>query len=163
MTNIKQAITPGDIETVAQLADTIWREHYIPIVGKPQIDYMLDKFQSAQAISNQIQNGYEYYMMLYKDQPVGYLAFVKEEEALFLSKIYVLKNFRGKKIGKKAMDFIEEKAREYHKSKVRLTVNINNVNSIEAYTKLGFRNAGPLVTDIGEGFIMDDYEFVKEL
>lgn len=163
MTEIKQATTAEDIETVAKLADTIWREHYIPIVGKPQIDYMLEKFQSASAMNQQIANGYEYYTMFYDHKPVGYLAIVKEEQALFLSKIYVLKEFRGKKIGKQAMKFIETKAREYQKPKIRLTVNINNVDSIEAYTKLGFRNVGPLVTDIGQGFIMDDYELIKEV
>lgn len=163
MIEIKQANTLKDIETVSQLADTIWREHYIPIVGKPQIDYMLDKFQSANAMTEQIAGGYEYYTMFYDQNPVGYLAIVKEDLALFLSKIYVLKEFRGKKIGKQAMQFIEEKAKAYNKPKIRLTVNINNVNSIEAYTKLGFRNVGPLVTDIGEGFIMDDYELVKEV
>ena len=161
MIDIKQVVANTDIDNVVQLADSIWREHYIPIVGKPQIDYMLENFQSASAISEQIENGYEYYLMLYNEKEVGYLAILQEKLALFLSKIYVLKSFRGLKIGKQAMAFIETKARTYQKSEIRLTVNIHNINSIEAYTKLGFRNAGPQVTDIGSGFIMDDYLLVK--
>ena len=50
MINIKSANTISDYQQIESLADTIWREHYIPIVGKPQIDYMLDKFQSLRAI-----------------------------------------------------------------------------------------------------------------
>ena len=29
--------------------------------------------------------------------------------------------------------------------------------------KLGFKNVGPLVTDIGNGFVMDDYQMEKAL
>lgn len=146
---------------IAKLADVIWREHYIPIVGKPQIDYMLDKYQSAIAIEEQIKNGFEYFLITYEKEPVGYLSIKKEAESLFLSKIYVLSSYRGKKIGKVAMTFIEEKAKSYQLKKIRLTVNINNTNAIKAYEKLRFVNVGPLVTDIGNGFVMDDYQMIK--
>jgi ribosomal protein S18 acetylase RimI-like enzyme len=42
-----------------------------------------------------------------------------------------------------------------------LTVNKNNVNAIKAYEKMGFRNVGSLVQDIGDGFVMDDYAMEK--
>ena len=61
------------------------------------------------------------------------------------------------------MDFIESKAKHYQLKTIRLTVNINNVNAIKAYEKLGFKNVGPLVTDIGNGFVMDDYQMEKAL
>lgn len=163
MTEIKKANTKSDFEVIAQLADTIWREHYIPIVGKPQIEYMLDKYQSSDAITSQMIQGYEYFIIHYDSNAVGYISIKKEEDALFLSKIYVLSTYRGKKIGKAAILFIEEKANEYHLYSIRLTVNINNINSIKAYEKLGFINVGPLVTDIGNGFVMDDYEMIKKL
>ncbi|WP_298236737.1 GNAT family N-acetyltransferase [uncultured Algibacter sp.] len=163
MIEFRKANTKSNFEVIAQLADTIWREHYIPIVGKPQIDYMLDKYQSTEAIASQVQDGYEYFMIHYNSNTVGYISIKKEEAALFLSKIYVLSSYRGKKIGKSAMFFIEEKANAYHLNSIRLTVNINNINSIKAYEKLGFINVGPLVTDIGSGFVMDDYEMIKKL
>ncbi|GAA4952879.1 hypothetical protein GCM10023314_28020 [Algibacter agarivorans] len=163
MIEIAIANTTPDFLQIETLADTIWREHYIPIVGKPQIDYMLDKFQSAEAIEQQIIDGFEYFVLNYDKTPVGYISIRKENKALFLSKIYVLSSCRGKKIGKTAMLFIEEKAKDYQLKKIRLTVNINNTNSIKAYEKLGFKNVGPLITDIGNGFVMDDYEMVKVL
>ncbi len=163
MIEIAIANTTPDYLQIETLADIIWREHYIPIVGKPQIDYMLDKFQSAEAIEQQIIDGFEYFVLNYDKTPVGYISIRKENKALFLSKIYVLSSCRGKKIGKIAMLFIEEKAKDYQLKKIRLTVNINNTNSIKAYEKLGFKNVGPLITDIGNGFVMDDYEMVKVL
>ena len=44
------------IETVVELAKEIWTEHYVPIIGIEQVEYMLAKSQSFDAISNQIAN-----------------------------------------------------------------------------------------------------------
>ena len=163
MIDIKIATSQSDYLLIETLADKIWREHYIPITGIAQVEHMLKKYQSAQAIAIQISEGFQYYIFNYKETPVGYLAILKEEQSLFLSKIYVLSNYRGKKIGKTAMQFIEAKTKAFNCTKIKLTVNKNNVNSIGAYGKLGFKNLGPVVKDIGEGFIMDDFLFEKEL
>ena len=163
MINIKAANTISDYKNIADIAEVIWREHYIPIVGKPQIDYMLQKFQSASAIEKQVEDGFEYFTIYFEDTAIGYLSIKQEEKALFLSKIYVLTSHRGKKIGKAAMQFVENKTKIYQKERIRLTVNINNTNAIKAYEKLGFINVGTLVADIGNGFVMDDYQMVKEI
>lgn len=159
----REARDPRDFVQTAGLADIIWREHYTTIIGKAQVDYMLAHFQSAEAISNQIAGGMVYYLMLKEDRPVGYLAIQKRGQELFLSKIYLLREYRGLGMGKAAMDFIVEKARELGCDRVALTVNKNNDRSIKAYTKMGFENKGALVTDIGGGFVMDDYRMVRIL
>tara|TARA_R110002049_G_scaffold304526_3_gene499867 strand:+ start:5334 stop:5858 length:525 start_codon:yes stop_codon:yes gene_type:complete len=163
MIAINQANKTCDFEVIERLADTIWRKHYIPIVGKPQIDYMLDKFQSVKAMEEQVATGYEYYTVFYEELPVGYMSVKPESEYFFLSKIYVLSAYRGKGIGKTMMLFIEEKAKTYNLNKIRLTVNKYNINSIKAYEKMGFKNVRELVQDIGNGFVMDDFELVKML
>ncbi len=160
---IKQANKTYEFEIIEKLADTIWREHYIPIVGKPQIDYMLDKFQSVKAIKEQAVNKYAYYTVFYEELPIGYLSIKPELEYLFLSKIYILIDYRGKGFGKNIMDFVSEKAKTFSLNKIRLTVNKYNINSIKAYEKMGFKNIRELVQDIGNGFIMDDFELVKEI
>ncbi|GAA4304218.1 GNAT family N-acetyltransferase [Aestuariibaculum suncheonense] len=161
MIEIIEAIAEQDFLMTETLADTIWREHYIPLVGKPQIDYMLEKFQSAKAMQQQVAEGMTYFNLFYNQNPVGYIAIKPETECLFLSKIYVLKDCRGKGIAKIAMQFVEEQAKTYGLKCIRLTVNINNHIAITAYEKLGFINSGPIVADIGNGFIMDDYEMRK--
>ncbi|MCR8669348.1 GNAT family N-acetyltransferase [Aestuariibaculum sp. M13] len=163
MIDIQTASTHQDFKTIESLADIIWREHYIPIVGKPQIDYMLEKFQSAEAIKQQALEGMKYFTLVYSGVPVGYIAIKPEEGVLFLSKIYVLKDYRGKGIAKSAMQFVENKAKDFDLKTIRLTVNINNEIAIKAYEKLGFINAGPIVADIGNGFIMDDYLMKKKV
>lgn len=163
MIEISKAQTELDYSIIEQLADTIWREHYIPFLGKPQIDYMLDKFQTVKAIESQINEGFEYFVITFKKKPVGYIAIKKETDALFLSKIYVLNTQRGQGIGKAAMQFVETKAKSYHLKAISLTVNKYNHNTIKAYEKLGFTNLGSIVIDIGNGFVMDDYKMLKML
>ncbi|MFV0540423.1 MAG: GNAT family N-acetyltransferase [Aestuariibaculum sp.] len=163
MIAILPAVSKSDFKTISQLAQIIWKEHYYPITGKAHINYMLEKFQSVQAIEDQINTGMAYFILMYKCTPVGYTAFKLEKNDLFLSKLYVLKSYRGKQIGKTAMGFVEKKAKASKLKVIRLTVNVNNTNSIRAYKKMGFKNQGALLTDIGEGFVMDDHEMVKVL
>lgn len=164
MIEITIANTKPDYILIEELADVIWRKHYIPITGIGQVEHMLKKYQSAGAIAKQVvEEGFEYFMLTFNKEPVGYISIKNEGEVLFLSKIYVLSEFRGKKIGKTAMQFIEDKAKNYQLKTIMLTVNKNNTNAIKAYEKLGFVNVRALVKDIGNGYVMDDYQMEKQI
>ena len=163
MIEIKKANTTFDYSQIETLANTIWRDHYISVIGKPQVDYMLAKFQSVDAIAEQIEKGAEYFKIEYKKTSVGYLAIKKETDTLFLSKFYVLSDYRGKGIGKQAMSFIFEQAARHQLNQIKLTVNKDNSASIKIYEKLGFIKADKILIDIGNGFVMDDYLMVKEI
>ncbi len=163
MVNIVPVNSREEISITADLAHTIWTEHYTPIIGAEQVAYMLDKFQSAGAIQDQIGQGIEYYLIMYQDKSVGYFSFNAEDQFLFLSKFYVSKSVRGRGIGKAAMLFIEGQAGALGLQKIRLTVNKYNSKSITAYEKMGFTNIDSIVQDIGNGFEMDDYILEKEL
>lgn len=163
MIRFTKAIHKEQFQLIATLANTIWREHYIPIIGKPQVEYMLQKFQSANAIAHQIEEKFEYYIIQLTDADVGYFSIKKEGKSLFLSKIYIQKSNRNLGIGKLTMQFIEDRAKNLDCHTLTLTVNKNNTNSIEAYKKLGFINRGAVVKDIGNNFLMDDYHMDKTL
>lgn len=159
--NIEKVSTESQIETVARLAHEIWNQHFVPIIGQAQVDYMLDKFQSKRAIAEQIENGYSYYLLKAGSDYVGYTGIYPREGELFLSKLYIRASERGKGFGRKAIEFLVELARERGLGKITLTVNKYNTDTIEAYEKLGFANLGVLVQDIGGGFVMDDYKMEK--
>lgn len=118
---------------------------------------MVDKFQSVPAISEQIKNGFQYYLVI-KENPIGYLSIKTEVDTLFISKIYLEKSERGKGYGKRMMRFAEDHAKQKSLTKLRLTVNKYNDQSISAYEKMGFVKKRAVVFDIGNGFIMDDFE-----
>jgi ribosomal protein S18 acetylase RimI-like enzyme len=156
--------TINQIKTAAALAEEIWAEHYIPIIGPDQVKYMLETFQSEKSIVQQIDSGaWVYFLIHFHGEAVGYFAFQLKLDRLFLSKLYLRKNMRGKGIARKAIGFLENVAAENCLSKIVLTVNKNNQTAIAAYEKLGFANLGPTVADIGGGYVMDDYIFEKTL
>lgn len=163
MTKFLLATTKNDFNAIAKLASIVWHEHYIPIIGKAQVEYMVAKFQTSEAMQQQANEGYQYYIIKYNNENVGYLSIKNSNDDLFLSKIYLLKEFRGKQIGKAAFNFIEEKAKEYQCKTISLTVNKNNKDAIKTYEKTGFKNVEALVMDIGNGFVMDDYRMVKTI
>ena len=152
-----------DFKTTEDLARTIWSEHYTPIIGPEQVSYMLDKFQSASAIKEQVQNGMEYYLVVKDGKAVGYTGFKWRDDELFLSKLYILSSQRGQKLGKKSLSFIYSKAEEAGVKQITLTVNKFNTIAISAYKKIGYKIVRPIIQDIGHGFIMDDYLMSKEL
>jgi ribosomal protein S18 acetylase RimI-like enzyme len=151
----------SDYLLIEQLANTIWREHYPAIITKEQIEYMLAKYNSVKAIEAQINEGSQFYLLVYDGISAGYVAIKNEEDFLFLSKLYVKKEFRGKQIGKVTLQFIDAEAKRNNLKSIQLKVNKYNTKSIEAYEKLGFKIVKETITDIGEGFIMDDYVLVK--
>lgn len=151
------------IADVANLAREIWQEHYLPIVGQEQIDYMLEKFQCERAITKQLADRYEYYSVAYNGCNTGYMAVVSNvsESSLMISKIYVRKSDRSCGLGKQILEFVEELCRQRRIKKIWLTVNKHNRHSIEWYSRMGFTNTGPIVQDIGGGFVMDDFKMEK--
>ncbi len=142
---------------VASLAQEIWQEYFTPIIGAEQVAYMLDKFQSASAIQEQLDNGFHYYLAYIAGAPVAYVAFKAEGDAVFVSKLYVKADWRKQGVGKQLFSFVRAFAKFNGKEKIYLTVNKHNQLAIDAYTAMGFESAAAVVADIGGGFVMDDY------
>lgn len=163
MIKIHPATTTTDFECVSQLAHVIWHEHYPSILSLKQIDYMLEKFNSVSVIDKQTKEGSRFFYITYHDVAIGYTAIKEQTEYLFIEKIYVLEAYRGKKIAKTIIQFIETIATDLELSKIKLHVNKGNVNAILAYEKMGFVETKSLITDIGNGFFMDDFEMEKRL
>lgn len=147
-----------EIALLVDLATEIWHEHYTAIIGKEQVEYMLQHFHSAEKIAQQISHqNYFYYLIQVDEQPVGYIGVQVKDGELFLSKIYLLASQRGKGLAKQAMAFIKEFAIEQGLAKISLTVNKYNSNTIAAYGKMGFVKTGEICVDIGQGYKMDDF------
>ncbi|WP_147678834.1 GNAT family N-acetyltransferase [Algibacter pacificus] len=163
MIEIKAATTNSEFKIIEDLAHQIWHQHYPDIIGIAQVEYMLNKYNSAKAITADVKTGTQFYYLTFDEIPVGYTAIKAENDILFLSKLYVSQAFRGKGIGKCALNFIDEEAKKQQLSAIRLKVNKYNTASISAYEKLGFKTIKASVTDIGNGFIMDDFDMEKSL
>lgn len=162
--NFEQVITKDQIKVLADTANIVWHDAFKDILTIEQIEYMIEKFQSFNALSEAInKNNYLYYLIKVDGDVAGYTGLHEEDGKLFLSKLYILKEYRGKGISSKAFEFIENSAREKDLKSVWLTVNKNNNHAIEVYKHRGFVVIRKQVADIGNGFVMDDFVFEKQL
>ncbi|QDW73312.1 GNAT family N-acetyltransferase [Lachnospiraceae bacterium KGMB03038] len=156
--NIRKAENDTDLRAIAALAREIWHQHFVPIIGLEQVEYMVDKFQSFPALKNQVeQDGYEYYQLLIGGKLAGYTGVHPEADSLFLSKLYIHKDFRGRHLATKAFHFLIGLCKERNLKKIWLTCNKHNDNSLAVYDHLGFVITDQQEADIGHGFVMDDY------
>jgi len=155
---VRKAETDTQVREIADLAKVIWNEHFTPIIGKDQVDYMVEKFQSYPALKEQISEGYEYYQIFSSGEFCGYTGIHPgEDNRLFLSKLYLKKESRGHHLATGAFSFLKEICRERGYSAIWLTCNKHNDNSLGVYRHFGFEIIDTQEADIGGGFIMDDY------
>lgn len=154
---VKQAVTDKQLQQIAVLADTIWHEHFTPIIGTEQVVYMLDKFQSFHALKEQLNNGYEYYQLFDGENFCGYCGIHPEDGKLFLSKLYLKKEARGRHLATQAFAFLKSLCQERGLCSIWLTCNKHNEGSLAVYRHLGFQIIDTQEAEIGNGFIMDDY------
>lgn len=156
---ISQVSNAQEIEITARLAKKIWNQHYVPIIGQSQVDYMLKKFQSKEAIQDQIDSGYEYFLLTSDDQHAGYLGLIPDEPQgkLMISKIYIDPEARGRGYGNELLKFSLTLCKKRAFKAVWLTVNKNNSETIAWYKKRGFSIIEAIKMDIGNNYFMDDY------
>ena len=157
--------TSDEITTVAGLAQVIWREYFVPFVGEEPIELMLRTVQSAEGITAQIADGYEYYFIIIDATTAGYCAYKPnpKTEELFLSKLYLQKEYRGRGLGSEAIEFMTDAAHKAGMKKIVLTVHKNNQQAIAVYEKAGFVKARLVERDLGETVTVCDYVMEKRL
>lgn len=156
-TTFQKVENDAQIQEITDLAEIIWHQHFTPIIGKDQVVYMVDKFQSFHALKEQLSEGYEYYQIFDDGEFVGYTGIHPENGKLFLSKLYIKKEARGRHLATKAFQFLQNLCRERDLCAIWLTCNKHNDNSLAVYHHLGFEVIDTQEADIGNGFIMDDY------
>jgi len=146
--------TAEDIKLLANVANKAWNDHYLPIIGQEQVTYMLEKFQSESAISRQIESeNYTYFLIFQNGTVAGYFGIQPRNDYLFLSKLYVLKEYQKQGIASEVISFLKN----MQDKSIQLTVNKENKTSIAIYQHWGFTIIDAVATDIGGGFVMDDY------
>lgn len=143
--------TKEDIRKISKMAKNIWHEAYKEMISLEQIDYMLDKFLSVQAIKEQINDHYDYFI-LRSDKPAGFAAIMQKENEIFISKLYVYKEYRGKGLTTTFINYLKT-----FEKPIYLTVNKTNLKAVLLYERLGFKITESVISDIGMGFVMDDY------
>ena len=98
--------------------------------------------------------------------PRGYAGFVLPRSGLAAKHGVSLVNapglidsdYRGLGLARRALSMLKVYCAANQLDHIWLTVNKNNANSIAAYYRMGFEKECDLVSDIGGGYVMDDYK-----
>jgi len=156
----------SDIATVQRLAHRIWHDHYPGIITREQIDYMLERGYSREALSPFATDPTRGLALADDDgETVGFAAWYPQGEpaTMKLDKLYVLPARHGRGIGRALIEHVASAARRSGCRTLILNVNRDNVGAVRAYERCGFavRESGDF--PIGNGFLMQDYVMARPL
>ncbi|HEY0177498.1 MAG TPA: GNAT family N-acetyltransferase [Pedobacter sp.] len=148
-----------DLPVIQRIGTATYWPTYGPLLGKEQVDYMLEKFYSIGALNAQLMEGH-IFLIAHEDGKdlafASYSVFNQGYLAVKLHKLYVLPEAHGKGLGKFLINEVRDKALEMNASSLQLNVNRYN-KAKDFYEKAGFITKETVDIEIGNGFFMNDY------
>ena len=161
-----EPVGESELPLIRSLAYEIWPQVYPSIISMEQIHYMLASRYDLEVLREDVrERGVRFALVKEAARPVGFVAFepnARTGEA-FLHKLYLLPEMAGKGAGAQGLAWVSQQARSGGMGRVRLFVNKHNHAAVRAYLRQGFTFECDKITDIGNGFVMDDYVMVKVL
>lgn len=156
----------NDAEHIASLGKITFEQTFGHLFeDKQDLVQYLDKTFSVAKIESSLQKvNNVYWIATYDNEPVGYAKlklnstspFLKSESTSQLQKIYVLKDFISKKIGKELTNALLTKAKEKGSNEIWLSVLNENFKAIQFYKKGDFKVVGEHDFQIGK----ESFDFV---
>ncbi len=159
-------LTEADFAPLAALAQEIWHQHYVGIVSAEQLDYMLAGRYTPARLRLYLP-GQDSWLRVLKvgGEFVGYCSYALTDmpREMKLEQLYLRADHKGEGLGGRMLRHVDAEARLRGCTRVMLTVNKKNVDSIAIYQKFGFVIREAAVFAIGRGFVMDDFVMEKAL
>ncbi len=161
----KKVESQTDINDLVTMAYEIWSKHFGQMFDSDTLAKLIEGVQSEAAILADLENGYEYYVIQDNTENIGYFAYkiLYDENELFLNKLYMYTNHRGKGIGRKVLSHLEQVCNANKVKSITLTVFHENTDSVRAYEKWGFENLGLIKKIFSQDLIFDDFKMRKTL
>ena len=154
-----RSATRSDVLLIQDLAHRIWHECYPGIITTAQIDYMLERRYAPGQLESDFQGGIRMDLAYREGEAVGFSGYgpAERDGEMKLHKLYVLASQRRHGIGRALLTRALEWGLKEGFESLCLLVNKRNVNAIAAYQRYGMEVREAVVTEIGRGFVMDDY------
>ena len=165
-TRIVPVTEAESLARIADLAGVIWRAYYPGIISPEQIDYMLARMYAPEVLRQEVQvQGIHYYGLWVDGKMVGFASHgsTAEPGVIKLHKLYLLPEWHGRGLGSRLLQHGEQQARDAGAQRLILAVNKRNTRARAAYQRNGFVIISSVTTDIGGGFLMDDFIMAKAL
>ena len=132
----------GDLDRVSDFLWECWSEVYLGMAtnGLEGIRAEHRQWLEEGAYLNSLAEGMLFYMYVQDGKDIGLLGFRAEPFGrLFIDKLYVLNAYRGRGLGREAMEYALRYGREHGCSTVYLHVNTLNGQAIGFYRRFGLR------------------------
>jgi GNAT superfamily N-acetyltransferase len=143
-----------EIPLIVEVALQSYNEHYTYLWTDAGESYMVRNF-SPHVIEKELAvESSEFHLLILDNSPVGFLkindkkalAPHSKEECLELERIYMLECVSGKGVGREAMNFVLNAAKERNRKVVWLKA-MDSSLAVKFYKKMGFEITGSLVLD----------------
>jgi ribosomal protein S18 acetylase RimI-like enzyme len=144
---IIRKISLGEIDQLKEIGQKTFYETFSEFNSEENMKAYLEEQFSYQKLTAELTDeNSEFYFATLKDEVIGYLKInfgqsqteLKDEKALEIERIYVSKEFHGKKVGQLLYDKAIEIAREKNAEYVWLGVWEKNLRALSFYKKNGF-------------------------
>ena len=146
--------TKEDIQDLIQVSTQSYQEHYTYLWEDAGANYMEHNF-TAEKFEEEISNSNAVFFLIRDGQK--YVGFIKlnidsgvynfpARTTLELERIYFIKEAAGKGLGKEAIEFVSNYAKQMHKSHIWLKA-MESGTAVEFYKKRGFRVIGEIELD----------------
>lgn len=148
MENVElKRVSPDKIRELQEISRHTFYETFSAVNTEENMNTYLQDNLSFERLTDELNNeGSEFYFALFQDKIIGYLKLnlgqaqneQKNDNALEIERIYVLKEYHGKDIGKILFDTAMNRAKESDVDYVWLGVWEENARAIRFYEKNGF-------------------------
>lgn len=148
----------SDLHKLKDFASPIWLECYDGIVAREHTEMLIEKYFEYDNILKFKADGMVYEYILSDKVKAGFIAFCPNIEYLYLDKLYLLKEYRGRHISKAVFDHLTDS----FGLPIRLNVNQGNTRAVTAYKANGFKIIKTEELPQKGGFVNVDYVMEKE-
>lgn len=158
---IISANTPEQFSVIEGLARRIVPDFYSAFFERATADYLVESGHTAAALAAQMANGYHHFLIEADGVGVGYFSLCVADGGMLLSHFYVLPEYRGRGLGRLAMEFIDRQMTAMGVGSVELFVLRENNAAVSLYRKNGYRVVEEVLTRLGNGAVLEDYRMRK--
>ena len=145
-----------DIESVALLSDVAthaYTDHYLHLWKNNNADWYINKCFTIEVLTAELNDPNNVFYIVFEDEkPLGFFKIVLsnplsindifEENALYLERVYFIKEAVGKGLGEIAFNLALDTARRLNKKIIWLTAMDSSIKPIAAYKRMGFEICG---------------------
>lgn len=145
-----QHLSPTDAPGLSEVARRAYADHYLDLWYDAGAWYMNRSF-APDVLRRELEDtNARFYLLLAGDEPIGFLKLNLDRpspcnpslKALELERIYLVKQATGQGVGKTAMQFVDEQARQLGRQLIWLKAMDSSHDALTFYEKMGFERCG---------------------